>query len=80
MINKENNKFHDMKFTIGHNHNNLSTTLNKDLEKIGINDDFSNETQLKYEYPVQGKNAKTQLVDALQESDIGHNYYNDTNK
>lgn len=80
MINKDNNKFHDMKFTIGHNHNNLITTLNKDLEKIRINNDFSNETQLKYEYPVQGENAKTQLVDALQESDIGHNYYNNTNK
>lgn len=80
MNNRDDNKFHNMAFTIGHNHNNFINTLNKDLEKIRVNDDFSNEAQLKYEYPVQGKNSKTQLIDALQESDIGHNYYSDENE
>lgn len=80
MTKKDENKFHNMEFTIGHNHSNFITTLNKDLEKVRINDDFTNETQLKYENPVQGENAKTQLVDALQESDIGHDYYSNENK
>lgn len=80
MDNTDYNKFHNMDFTIEHTHNNFITTLNKDLEKVRINDDFSNETQLKYQFPVQGKNAKTQLVDALQKSDIGHDYYLDDKK
>lgn len=49
----------------------MITSLNKDLDKIKINDRFSNEEILSYTNPRVQTNKQTTLADAV---NISHNY------
>lgn len=67
MSEKYKNKFHEMKFTIDHEDDSdadLITSLSKDLEYERINDDFSNELELKLEHISANKNSTNKLVDS----------------
>ncbi|GAA0766875.1 hypothetical protein GCM10008908_05240 [Clostridium subterminale] len=48
------------------------TTLNKDLDHLKINDDFSNEEQVKDQHTIQTQNSKNILIDALGKTEKGH--------
>lgn len=48
------------------------TTLNKDLDHIKINDDFSNEEQVKDQHTIQTQNSKNILIDSLGKTEKGH--------
>jgi hypothetical protein len=55
------------------------TTLNKDLDHLRINDDFSNEEQVKDQHSIQTQNSKNMLIDALGKTEKGHETLNDFN-
>ncbi len=55
------------------------TTLNKDLDHLKINDDFSNEEQVKDQHSIQTQNSKNMLIDALGKTKKGHETLNDFN-
>lgn len=51
------------------NEANMITNLSKDLDKLKINDDFSNEEILSYMYPKSQTNKQTILSNVLDASD-----------
>ncbi|WP_346915252.1 hypothetical protein [Clostridium sp.] len=55
------------------------TTLNKDLDHLKINDDFSNEEQVKDQHTIQTQNSKNILIDALGKTEKGHETLNNLN-
>jgi hypothetical protein len=82
---KYNNKFEETLFKpkdiVSSLDNDLDyvTTLNKDLDHLKINDDFSNEEQVKDQHSIQTQNSKNMLIDALGKTEKGHETLNDFN-
>lgn len=85
MTTKYNNKFEEILFkprdilSSVDDDLNYVTTLNKDLDHLKINDDFSNEEQFKDQYAIETQNSKNMLIDALEKTEKGHETLNHLN-